>query len=125
MNQSRAHTRVLLPRAGAFLALIFLLAACKTTTPAQVDAFNGLKTLRVSVEASLKVFNAGYQAGTYTELQRTQVGNLYAKYLAADKIAAGLLGATTHADPAQVLADVTVVAGDVIRFVQSLKGGAP
>lgn len=127
MNQSRAHTRVLLPRAGAFLALIFLLVAsgCATTTTAQQDAFNGLKTIRVGVEASLKVFNAGYQAGTYSELQRTQVGNLYAKYLAADKIAAEALGATMTTDPATIVARVTVLAGDVISFVQNLRQGVP
>jgi hypothetical protein len=112
-------------RIAPALALILLVTACATTTPAQVDAFNGLKTVRAGVEATLKVFNAGYQAGTYTELQRTQVGNLYAKYLAADKIAATLLGASVHADPGQVIADVTVAAGDLVKFIQSLKGGTP
>lgn len=127
MKDTPRHTRVLLPRAGAFLALIFLLAAsgCATTTTAQQDAFNGLKTLRAGVEGTLKVFNAGYQAGTYSELQRTQVGVLYAKYLAADKIAAQALATTTLTDPAQIISNTTVIAADVINFIRNLKSGAP
>jgi len=104
-------------------ALIFLLVAsgCATTTTAQQNAFNGLKTIRVGVEATLGIFNAGYQAGTYSEAQRTQLKGLYEKYLAADTIAANTLKATTTTDPGTIISQVTVVAADVIRFIQSLK----
>lgn len=124
MNQLRDPRGFSYARARAFLALIFLLtaSACATQNAAQQDAFKALKTIRVSVEASLTVFNAGYQAGTYTEAQRAQLRTLYSKYLAADKIAAESLGVTLTTDPTVIVSQVTVLAGDVIKFVQSLKG---
>lgn len=107
----------------ALLIVIMLVASgCATTTTAQQNAFNGLKTIRVGVEGALAVFNAGYQAGTYTEAQREKLRALYTKYLAADKIAAEALLATTTTDPATIVSRITVVAADVIRFVQELKG---
>lgn len=105
----------------AAIALIFLIH-CATAQTAQQNAFNGLKTIRVGVEGALTVFNAGYQAGIYTEAQRTQLQTLYVKYLAADKIAAEALGASLQTDPATIVGKVTVVAADVIRFVQLLQG---
>jgi hypothetical protein len=122
MNALRSSYRL---RAIAGAVALTFLTSCATTTTAQQDAFKGLKTIRVGVEATLKVFNVGYQAGTYSELQRTQVGNLYAKYLAADKIAAEALSATTTTDPGAIIAQVTAIAGDVVNFVTSLKKGTP
>ena len=107
----------------ALISLLVLSAACATTNTAQLDAFNGLKTIRVSVVAAVGVFNAGYQAGQFNDTQRTQLGVLYNKYLAADTIAATTLQATTTADPTQIVSNVTLLAGDVLRFVQSLKAG--
>jgi hypothetical protein len=122
----RAHARGFSSgRAAACVAALIFLSSCATTTTAQQDVFNGLKTVRAGVEATLKVFNAGYQAGTYSDAQRTQLSVLYGKYLAADRIAAEALAATTTVDPGQILAQVTVLAADVINFVQTLKGSAP
>lgn len=109
-------------RRAAFVAVALSILACATVTPQRI-AFNSLKTVRTTVESSLKVFNAGYQAGTYTELQRTQLGILYGKYLAADKIAAETLLATTTKDPAAIVAQVTIIASDVLKFIESLKSG--
>ena len=102
--------------------ILATLIACATATPQRI-AFNSLQTIRTSVEVSLKVFNAGYQAGQFNDLQRTQLATLYGKYTAADKIAAEALLATTTTDPAAIVAQVTIIASDVLKFVQSLKGG--
>ena len=109
-------------RALAVAVVVLVSIACAGMTP-QRAAFNSLQTIRTSVEASLKVFNVGYQSGQFNEVQRTQLGTLYGKYLAADKIAAETLQATTTADPNVIVAQVTIVAGDVLRFVQQLKAG--
>jgi hypothetical protein len=111
-------------RATACAVVLIFLASCATTTTAQQDAFKGLQTIRAGVEATLTAFNAGYQAGTYNEVQRTQLKSLYNKYLAADTIAAEALSATTTTDPGTIIANVTKIAGDVVAFVQSLKTGA-
>lgn len=110
-------------RAAALpLAALIFLAACAGVTPQRV-ALNSLQGIRDSVTTSVKVFNVGYQAGQFNELQRTQLGTLYNKYIAADKIAAEALGATTvGSDPSAILGQVTVLAGDVIKFVNTLKG---
>jgi hypothetical protein len=97
-------------------------------TPAQqiqLDAFNGLRTIRASVTTAVGVFNAGYQAGQFTEVQRTQLQALYSKYLAADTLAATALGSTTLTDPTQIVAQVTVLAGDILKFINVLKGVSP
>ncbi len=80
---SASHTR---PdqrgRAIAVLAVVLaVLVACSTSalTPvqqAQVDAFNALKTIRVTVVAAVGVFNVGYQSGQFNEGQRTQMGEI-------------------------------------------------
>lgn len=107
----------------ALVAPPFSPVACTTTqvATAQTDALNGLKTIRASVEAAVKIFNVGYQAGTYNEAQRTQLGILYAKYLAADTATATALNVSTS-DTATIVANVTSLAGAVLTFVQSLKG---
>jgi hypothetical protein len=109
--------------------LVLALASCTASTTTTVgvgavrqDVFNGLKTIRIGVEGALAVFNAGYQAGTYSEAQRTALGALYQKYLLADTAAADALKATSTTDPATIIGGVTVVAADVIRFIQALKG---
>ena len=112
-------------RAIAASAGILLLIACATTTTAQLDAFNALKTIRVSVVAAVGVFNAGYQAGQFTEAQRTSLETLYNKYIAADAVAATALQATTTTDPTAIVQSVTVLAGDVLKFVQLLRPPAP
>jgi hypothetical protein len=102
--------------------VVLLATACAGVSPQRV-ALNSLQGIRESVVASVKVFNTGYQAGQFNELQRTQLGTLYTKYLAADKIAAEALGATTvGGDTNALVSQVTIVAADVLRFVQSLKG---
>ena len=112
-------------RAIAASAGILLLLACATTTTAQLDAFNALKTVRASVVAAVGVFNAGYQAGQFNEVQRTQLGTLYNKYIAADAVAATALSATTTTDPTLIVQNVTVLAGDVLNFINLLKPPAP
>lgn len=111
-------------RTFALFVVLALLVSCASTDPGRT-AFNSLKTLRASVEASLKVFNAGYQAGQFSEFQRSQVGVLYDKYLAADRIAAQALATTTETDPAAIVARVTIIAAEVLKFVQTLKTGGP
>jgi hypothetical protein len=102
---------------------IVLVVACAGVSPQRV-ALNSLQGIRDAVTTSLKVFNAGYQAGQFTDAQRTQLQVLYQKYLDADKIAAEALGVTTSAtDPAAIIQQVTIFAGDVMKFVQSLKKG--
>ena len=99
-----------------------------TLTPAQqvqLDAFNGLKTIRASVTTAVGVFNAGYQAGQFSEAQRTSLQTLYSKYLAADNVAAAALSATTLTDPVQIISQVTVLASDVLKFINALKGVSP
>ena len=102
------------------LVIIAFLAACAGAPPARV-AINSLQGIRDTVTTSLKVFNAGYQAGQFTEQQRTDLGVLYDKYLAADKIAAEAL-LPVGSDPNAILSQLTLVASNVIEFVQSLKG---
>jgi hypothetical protein len=88
-------------------------------------ALNSLQTTRAAVEAAVKVFNTGYQSGQYGEIPRTQLKTLYSQYLAADTVAANLLTATTETNISAVIGDVTVAAGNVIAFVQSLKKVSP
>ena len=107
-------------RAVVALAAALTLLACATTTTAQLDAFNALKTIRVSVVAAVGVFNAGYQQNQFTEAQRTQLGILYNKYVAADAVAATALQATTSTDPTTIVQNVTALAGDVLNFVSLL-----
>jgi cobalamin biosynthesis Mg chelatase CobN len=107
-------------RALVVLAVVLTLASCATTNTVQLDAFNGLKTIRISVLAATTVFKAGYDAGQFSEAQRTQLGELYNKYLAADTIAATTLQTTTTTDPAQIVGQVTILAGEVLKFVSSL-----
>jgi hypothetical protein len=114
MRRARLAVAVL-----ALLALVSCATAAGNT--AKLDVFNGLKTIRVGVEGAVAVFNVGYQAGTYSEAQRTQLGLLYQKYLLADKAAADALMATSTSDPGEIVSRVTVVAADVIRFIQALK----
>lgn len=116
MRQMRQIKRVVTP-----LILVAFLAACASASPQRV-ALNSLQGIRDTVTTSLKIFNAGYQAGQFTEQQRTNLNVLYDKYLAADKIAAEAL-LPVGSDPNVILAEVTLVASDVIKFVQSLKGG--
>jgi hypothetical protein len=97
--------------------------ACAGVPPQRV-ALNSLQGIRDSVVTAVKVFNVGYQAGQYNDTQRAQLQVLYQKYLDADKIAAEALGATTVVgDPNSVVQQVTILAGDVMKFVQSLKKG--
>src|SRR5271169_2123823 len=110
---------------AASAVILVLLSACATTTTAQLDAFNALKTIRVSVVAAVNVFNVGYQAGQFNEVQRTELGTLYNKYIAADAVAATALQATTTTDPATIVQSVTVLAADVLNFIQLLKTPAP
>src|SRR5271169_160007 len=110
---------------AASAVILVLLSACATTTTAQLDAFNALKTIRVSVVAAVGVFDAGYNAGQFNELQRTELGTLYNKYLAADAVAATALQATTTTDPTTIVQNVTALAGEVLTFVQLLKPPAP
>src|SRR5271169_1011258 len=111
--------------AASAVILALLIAGCATTTTAQLDAFNALKTIRVSVVAAVGVFNVGYQAGQFNEVQRTQLGTLYNKYIAADAVAATALQATTTTDPTTIVQSVTVLAADVLNFIQLLKTPAP
>lgn len=104
------------------LVLITFLAACASATPQRV-ALNSLQGIRDTVTASLSVFNAGYQAGQFSEEQRTSLGILYGKYIAADTFAANALIVTTSTDTSAIVGQVTIVASDVIKFVQALKGG--
>jgi hypothetical protein len=137
MKTLRSDKRISYLRAALGVALIFSLAGCATTAPVttptgtgtplttvQVDVLNGLKTIRSGVEAAVKVFNAGYQVGDFTDKQRTDLSILYAKYQQADAIAANLLVTTTDTTPAEIVGHVTMIAGDVIKFVQSLNPGA-
>lgn len=112
----------------ALVVVLLAISACASSTlttaqQVQLDTFNGLKTIRASVTATLGVFNAGYQAGQFNEIQRTQLQTLYTKYLAADTVAATALGATTLTDPTQIIQQVTILAGDVLKFVNALKTG--
>ena len=103
------------------LVLVLLAAACASVPPQRV-ALNSLQGVRASVVAAVQVFNAGYQQNQFSEAQRTALGTLYNKYVAADSLAATALGATTvGSDPNAILAQVTVVAADVIKFVAALK----
>ena len=107
--------------AVALLAAALVSLACATTTTAQLDAFKALQTIRTSVVAAVGVFNQGYQSGQFTEVQRTQLGVLYNKYVAADAVAATALQATTTTDPTTIVQTVTALAGDVLNFVSLLK----
>lgn len=103
------------------IAILVLTAACPGVTPQRV-ALNSLQGIRDAVTTGLRVFNAGYQAGQYTDAQRDQLKVLYEKYLIADKVAAEALATTAATgDPVLLIQSVTIVAGDVLRFVQSLK----
>ena len=105
------------------LVAVLLVAGCASIPPQRI-ALNTMQSIRAAVEESLKVFNAGYQAGQFSDAQRAQLGGLYQKYLDADRIAGeALLAASSGTDYTAMVARVTVVAGDVIKFVNTLKGG--
>ena len=112
-------------RITAALVLAVLVTACASMPPQRV-ALNTLESIRAAALAAVKTFNVGYQAGQFSEVQRTQLGILYGKYQKADTIAAeGIAAASAGTDYTQLVAGVTVFAGDLIKFVQSLKAGGP
>lgn len=111
-------------RIAALVAAAMVISACSTMTPGRA-ALNSLETTRAAVEATVKVFNSGYQAGQFSDAQRTQLKTLYGQYLITDTAAANLLAATTEVNVNALVSDVTVAAGKVIEFVQTLKKGAP
>jgi hypothetical protein len=102
-----------------FITLFFLLACA--SSPQRI-ALNTLQGIRDTVTTSVKVFNVGYQAGQFSEQQRTDLKVLYNKYLAADTAAATALLSVTDTQASAILSDVTILANAVIQFVQSLKG---
>ena len=111
------------PRVRSFapIVIVLLLVACAGATPQRV-ALNSLQGIRQSVVTAVQVFNAGYQAGQFSDAQRTSLGVLYGKYVSADNLAATALGATTvGTDPTVLVGQITALAADVINFVNSLK----
>jgi hypothetical protein len=112
--------RALSPAIAVVLAIALMGASCAGNSP-QRDALNTLQSFRATVVAAVGVFNKGYQAGTFSDAQRTQLGVLYNQYLLADTAAADAIGATTTTDPSTIVANVTVLGNAVINFVTSLK----
>jgi H+/Cl- antiporter ClcA len=107
------------------LVVVVLAASLGCASTPQRIAFDTLQTLRTSVEGYVTAFNAGYQAGTYSDAQRDSLGVLYGKWRAADTAAALVIVATVDVQASTEGQKVALAVRAILDFVNSLKGSTP
>lgn len=111
-------------RALAVSAVILVFLISCASTPHDRVALNTLKSLRTTAESAVSVFKAGRAQvpPLFTAEQEVEARSLYAKYLAADKIAAeALLIYKQGDDLTAMMGTVSKAVNDLVAFVNSLK----